>query len=136
MKCPKEYPYENIAGDICLDKNGDKYYYQIYESQGTNANDDYYKYKLVSDCKSINRYHLNKSYECIDISKCWINSDPPRYLYYDNSVCYLSCLNSPNITNKFSFDSSVLGAPQKMSSKLSPGILLFRKRIYMFRYLW
>ena len=116
LECPPEYPYENIDGDICLDSNDNNYYYKISEN----------KYKLVTDCQSINRYHLNNSYECITIDKCEIiiNTNNKKYLYYDNGICYLSCLDT---SNKFSFDSSVLGAPQKCLSSCPQGFYYLEK---------
>jgi hypothetical protein len=116
MDCPPEYPYENINGDICLDKNDNQYYYKISEN----------KYKLVSNCQSINRYHLNNSYECIKIEDCKINTSPITYLYYDNGICYLSCLFLPN-NNKYSFSSSDLGAPQKCLSGCPQGYYYLEK---------
>jgi len=118
MNCPTEYPYENIDGDICLDSNDNQYYYKITEN----------KYKLVSDCQSINRYHLNNSYECITIDKCVIeiSTDNKQYLYYDNGICYLSCLDAPG-NNNYSFDSSELGAPQKCLSSCPQGYYYLEK---------
>jgi hypothetical protein len=109
MDCPKEYPYESISGTICNDTNYYQYYYQVTESP-------YPKYKLVDDCKNINRYHINNSYECIQLNKCKIDNN---YLYYDDdNVCYYSCLDLPN---KFAFNSSSLQSQQKCMSSCPQG---------------
>ena len=109
MECPKEYPYESIDGTICNDTNYYQYYYKVSEDQ-------YPKYKLIDDCKNINRYHINNSYECIQLDKCKIDNN---YLYYDDdNVCYYSCLN---LTNKFAFNSSSLNSQQKCMSSCPQG---------------
>ena len=109
MECPKEYPYENKEGTICNDTN----YYQYYFKKSETGNPSY---KLIDDCKNINRYHINNSYECIELDKCKIDNN---YLYYDdNNICYYSCLG---LSNKFAFNSSLSNSQQKCMSSCPQG---------------
>jgi hypothetical protein len=74
------------------------------------------KFKIVDNCKDINKYHLENSYECISLNECKIGN---KFLYYDdNNICYSSCLD---LTNKYYFDSTSSGAPQKCMSECPPG---------------
>jgi len=99
MECPSEYPYENKEGTICDDTNNDKYYYKVSDN----------KFKIVDNCKEINKYHLENSYECISLDDCKIDG---KFLYYDDdNVCHSSCQGLTN--NQYYFDSTTYGAPQK-----------------------
>ena len=99
MECPPEYPYENKEGTICDDTNNNQYYYKVSDN----------KFKIVDNCKDINKYHIENRYECISLNDCKIDG---KFLYYDDdNICYSSCLGLTN--NKYYFDSETYEAPQK-----------------------
>ena len=107
MECPSEYPYENKEGTICDDTNNDKYYYKVSDN----------KFKIVDNCKEINKYHLENNYECISLDDCKIEG---KFLYYDDdNVCHSSCQGLTN--NQYYFDSTTYGAPQKCMTECPTG---------------
>ena len=117
VDCPPEYPYENEEGTICDDTNNDKYYYEI------ELSDNSKRFKLVENCKSINKYNIENSYKCISLNDCKIEGSSTTYLYYDDdNICHSSCQSLTNFPdNKYYFDSSDYNAPQKCMTECPPG---------------
>ena len=109
MKCPTDFPYENIEGTICSDScQENQYYYK----GGENT------FKCVNNCKDVNKYHFEHNKECIELNEC---KNKDFYLYYDSdtNICYSSCKVVEN--KEFSFNASELNFPQRCISECPQG---------------